>query len=69
MKAHKAYVAPVALGLFDAQDRLAQLRAMGDPLTALEAVMDWAIFVPVLERIPRAQNPRPRAAARPTGRC
>lgn len=59
MKAHKAYIAPAALGLFDAQDRLAQIRAMGDPLTALESVMDWTIFVPVLERIPRAEPKAP----------
>ena len=41
MKAHKAYIAPAALGLFDAPDRLAQIRAMGDPLAALDTVMDW----------------------------
>lgn len=59
MKAHKAYIAPAALGLFDAQDRLAQIRAMGDPLAALDTVMDWTIFIPVLERIPRAEPKAP----------
>ena len=59
MKAHKAYIAPAALGLFDAQDRLAQIRAMGDPLAALDTVMDWTIFMPVLERIPRAEPKAP----------
>lgn len=52
MKAHKGYVKPAALGLFDAQSRLAQVQDMGDPLSALSAVMDWTIFLPVLERIP-----------------
>ena len=59
MKALKSYIALAALGLFDAQDRLAQIRAMGDPLAALDAVMDWTIFIPVLERIPRAEPKAP----------
>jgi IS5 family transposase len=52
MKAHKGYIKPAALGLFDAQNRLAQVQDMGDPLSALSAVMDWTLFLPVLERIP-----------------
>lgn len=52
MKAHKGYIKPAALGLFDAQNRLAQIQDMGDPLSALSAIMDWTIFLPVLELIP-----------------
>jgi IS5 family transposase len=62
MKAHKAYIKPAALGLFDAQNRLEQIQDMGDPLSALSAVMDWTIFLSVLELIPRA------AAKAPGGR-
>jgi IS5 family transposase len=59
MKAHKGYIQPAALGLFDAQNRLAQIRDMGDPLFALGAVMDWTIFLPVLELIPSAAPKAP----------
>ena len=48
------YIQPVALGFFDGHHRLAQIQRLGDPLAALNAVMDWTIFVPVLARIPRA---------------
>lgn len=59
MKAHKGYIKPAALGLFDAQKRLEQIQDMGDPLSALGAVMDWTIFLPVLERIPSAAPKAP----------
>lgn len=59
MKTHSGYIQPVALGLFDAQQRLEQIRGMGDPLAALDAVMDWGIFIPVLGRIPRAEPKAP----------
>src|SRR5215207_9415147 len=59
MKAPKGYIRPAVLGLFDSHNRLAQIQDMGDPLAALEAVMDWTIFVPVLERIPRAEPKAP----------
>src|ERR1035437_2548889 len=59
MKAAKQYVQPVAPGLFDTPRRLAQLQQMGDPLAALNAVMDWTIFVPMLARIPRAEPKAP----------
>ena len=32
---------------------------MGDPLAALNAVMDWTIFDPVLARLPRAETKAP----------
>jgi IS5 family transposase len=59
MKTHRGYIQPAALGLFDAQQRLEQIRGMGDPLAALDTVMDWAIFIPVLDRIPRAEPKAP----------
>ena len=55
MKTHSRYVESAGLGLFDTSDRLDQIRAMGDPLYALDGVMDWTIFAPVLDRIPRAE--------------
>jgi IS5 family transposase len=59
MKTHSGYIQPAALGLFDAQHRLEQIQNMGDPLAALDAVMDWTIFVPVLARLPRAEPKAP----------
>jgi len=59
MKTHRGYIQRAAPGLFDAQNRQGQIQGMGDPLAALDVVMDWAIFVPVLERIPRAQPKAP----------
>ena len=54
MKTDRRYIHSAALGLVDSPDRLDQLRAIGDPLYALDGVMDWTIFGPVLDRIPRA---------------
>lgn len=67
MKAPSRYIQPVACGLFDGHHRLEQLQQMGDPLAALNAVMDWTIFAPVLARIPRAEPKAPggRPAYRP----
>ena len=45
--------------MFDALDRLEQIRMLGDPLAALAAVMDSTIFLPVLARIPRAEPKAP----------
>src|ERR1035437_3169405 len=59
MKAPSRYIQPVACGLFDGHHRLEQIQSLGDPLTALNAVMDWTIFDPVLARIPRAEPKAP----------
>jgi len=59
MKSANRYIQPVAPGFFDGQHRLEQIHSLGDPLAALNAVMDWAIFVPVLARIPRAEPKAP----------
>ena len=59
MKTYNGYIQPATLGLFDAQRRLEQIQNMGDPLAALNVVMDWTIFVPVLARLPRAEPKAP----------
>ena len=59
MKTPSRYIQPAPLGLFDAQDRLEEIRKLGDPLAALDAVMDWNLFLPVLDRIPRAEPKGP----------
>jgi transposase, IS5 family len=59
MKTPRRYVKRAERGLFDAMDRLAQIDAMGDPLANLHKIMDWEIFVPVLERIPREEPKAP----------
>ena len=37
-------------GLFDLKDRYEQLSRAGDPLEQLNAVVDWKIFTPLLEK-------------------
>jgi hypothetical protein len=59
MKTCKRYIGPAEGGLFDSQNRLEQIQSMGDPLAALDAVLDWALFTPVLERIPRVEPKGP----------
>ena len=59
LKTHKRYIGPAACGLFDSQNRLEQIKNMGDPLAGLDAVMDWTIFSPVLERLPRVEPKGP----------
>lgn len=48
------YVQPNEQGLFDVEDRLAELQSLGDPLQRLDAVVDWALFEPVLAQLPKA---------------
>ena len=38
-------------GLFDVEDRAAQLTKMGDPLVGLKARIDWEAFRPDLKRV------------------
>ena len=45
--------------MFDAQDRLEVIRELGHPLAALDAVLDWNLFQPVLDRIPCAEPKGP----------
>ncbi len=37
-------------GFFDLQNRFGKLDQLGDPLKALDAVTDWSVFEPILER-------------------
>lgn len=37
-------------GFFDLQDRFGKLDQLGDPLKALNAVVDWSVFEPILEK-------------------
>ena len=46
---------PNESGLFDQAMRLEELHAMGDPVARLDEVIDWSLFEPVLERIPKAE--------------
>ena len=50
-------------GLFDLENRYASLSLAGDPLERLNAVIDWDIFRPILERIDTKE--RKTAAGRP----
>ncbi len=49
------YIEPNESGLFDKASRLEELNALGDPLARLDEVMDWTLFEPVFERIPKAE--------------
>jgi IS5 family transposase len=37
-------------GFFDLQDRFSKLDALGDPLKALNEVIDWSVFEPILAK-------------------
>jgi transposase, IS5 family len=49
------YIEPKEGGLFDKAMRLEELHAMGDPLARLDEVIDWTLFGPVFERLPRVE--------------
>ena len=53
------YIQPNESGLFDKAVRLEELHAMGDPLARLDEVIDWKLFEPVFERIPKAEPKAP----------
>lgn len=55
----KRYIERAERGLFDAMDRMSQIDRMGDPLANLNRIMNWDIFVPVLDRIPKAEAKGP----------
>lgn len=59
MRKNNTYVKSAERGFFDSMDRLSQIDSMSDPLAGLDAIMDWNIFLPVLERIPRAEAKAP----------
>jgi len=44
---------------FDEEKRLDKITKLGDTLALLSAIVDWTIFVPILDRaIPRIKNPK-----------
>ena len=49
------YVESNESGLFDKAARLEELPEMGDPLARLDDVIDWSLFEPVFDRIPKAE--------------
>lgn len=53
------YITPAERGLFDRSLRLEQLQELGDPLARLDEVVDWSVFQPVLDRLPRAEPKGP----------
>lgn len=67
MTKRKRYVKKVDCGLFDKSERLQQVQSMGDTLKQINAIMDWDIFLPVLERlpVPEAKGPGGRPSFHP----
>ena len=51
-------------GLFDVEERAAQLTQMGDPLVGLKARIDWEAFRPGLKRV-HEKDRKSRAGAKP----
>jgi IS5 family transposase len=58
-KDSKRYIERAERSLFDALDRMSQIDRMGDPLANLNQIMNWDIFVPVLDRIPKVEPKGP----------
>lgn len=56
----RRYIETKAQGtLFDKMTRLDELHEMGDPLARLNAVIDWAVFSPILARLPKPEPKEP----------
>lgn len=55
----KRHIPSQAPGLFDYDQRLDLLMAHGDPLSRLDAVVDWDIFLPLVEPV-RSGSAEPR---------
>jgi IS5 family transposase len=57
------YKASQAVGFFDAEERVAQLRQAGDPILRLQEAIDWELFRPVVEGLvavaPKGPGGRP----------
>ena len=51
-------------GLFDVEERAAQLTKMGDPLVGLKARIDWEAFRPDLKRVHEKER-KSQAGAKP----
>ena len=59
MTKRNQYIKPIERGFFDSTDRLSQIDSMGDPLANLNEIMDWKIFEPVLDLIPKVEAKGP----------
>lgn len=59
MKRKKKYIPLRDRGLPDTDKRMRSLDSFGDPLNNLNKIMDWSLFTPVLDRIPRAEPKGP----------
>lgn len=59
MAKRKRYVKSADRGLFDSMERISQIDSMGDTLANLNAIMNWQIFQPVLDRIPEVEPKGP----------
>jgi IS5 family transposase len=59
----RRYKASQAVGFFDAEERVEQLRQMGDPILRLREAIDWELFRPGLEKLvtvaPKGPGGRP----------
>ena len=53
--------------LFDLENRYASLSKTGDPLERLNAIIDWEIFRPILERMDKKER-KSNAGRKPTCR-
>ncbi len=53
--------------LFDLENRYASLSQAGDPLERLNAIIDWEIFCPILERMDKKER-KNHAVRKPTCR-
>lgn len=54
----KNYIEPQAPGLFDYVNRLEVLLGKEDPLARLDAVVDWNLFLPIVEAVRASAEPR-----------
>jgi hypothetical protein len=53
--------------LFDLENRYASLSKTGDPLERLNAIIEWEIFCPILERVDKKER-KSQAGRKPTSR-
>jgi transposase, IS5 family len=53
--------------LFDLENRYASLSKTGDPLERLNAIIDWEIFRPILERVDKKER-KSQTGCKPTSR-
>lgn len=52
------YIEPQAPGLFDYVNRLEVLSGKRDPLAGLDAVVDWNLFLPIVESVRAGAEPK-----------